>query len=109
MKQPNGATIEELCNELHLNRRSIFRLIKIIEKELHKPFVTSRNSFGGVASYHLSQEYIEKISDIVLPELRLSFAQAAFIHLLLKGNSFMNDGVTSNEIEKLQKCFESLS
>ena len=107
MKQPNGTSIEELCKELNINRRSVFRLLKDIEQKFHEPYTMHRSSFGGAASYHLSSNLIENLSEITLPELHLTFSQAAFVYLVLKDNAFSRDSCISREIDQLWRYFEA--
>ena len=108
MRQPNGTSIEEICEELHINRRSVFRLLKIIELKFNKPFIIHRASFGGIASYQLSPSFIEKISGISLPKLDLTFTQAAFLYLILNDNPFSNNNSVPHEIYKLLKCLDPI-
>jgi len=105
MKQPDGTTIEEICKELQVTRRSAFRLLKTIEAKFDKPFIIRRTTFGGTASYHLSQGFIEKLSSVTLPKLRLSFTQAVFLHLVLTEGHFSNGGNASKDIDELRKYF----
>ena len=107
MKQPDGTTIEEICKELKVTRRSAFRLLKTIETKLNKPFITRRMTFGGTASYHLSQDFTEKMSNITLPELHLSFTQAILLHLILNENHFRSSENISNEIVDMEELFLS--
>ena len=90
MKQPDGTGIKEICKELQVTRRSAFRLLKTIETKLGKPLIIRRTTFGETASYHLSQGFIEKMSNITLPKLHLSFTQAIFLHLVLEENTVPN-------------------
>ena len=108
MKQPNGTTVKELCKELNINKRSIFRLLKIIEQKLCIPFTMNRSTFGGTASYHLSPAFVEKLSGINLPELRLTFNQSLFIYLVLKDIPISKNILISGEIDQLQKFLETL-
>ena len=107
MKQPKGTSIEEICKELNINRRSVFRLLKTIEQKFNKPFIIHRASFGGKVSYHLSLSFIDKLSCISLPKLRLTFSQAVFVYLILNDDSFQSNRIKTNEIEKLRKCLET--
>jgi len=106
MKQPNGTGIEEICKELQITRRSAFRLLKTIETKFDKPFIMRRTTFGGSVSYHLSQDFIEKMSNITLPELHLSFTQAVFLHLVFDEKTSLNGENVLKEIEELHKYFE---
>ena len=108
MKQPKGTTIEEIRRELYINRRSVFRLLKVIEQKLCKPFTVHRSSFGGTASYHLSPAFIEKLSGICLPELSLTFNQAVFVYLVVMDDQFTCENNGPDEIDQLRKLLEPL-
>jgi hypothetical protein len=109
MKQPNGTSTEELSKELQINRRSVFRLLKIIEQKFSMPFIVSRASFGGAASYHLSPAFIEKLSGICLPELRLTFYQAIFVHLVLNDVPVPSNSTILSEIDQLRKHLQTIN
>jgi len=103
MKQPNGTTIEEICNELQITRRSVFRFLKTIEQKFCIPITIHRISYSGSASYHLSPAFIESLSEISLPELRFTFTQATFFYLAIKDDSFPTHSSVSQEINQLRK------
>lgn len=103
MKQPKGINIEEISKELRITRRSVFRLLNTIENNLCIPFTIIRNTFGGISSYHLSSDYIDKLSNVKMPELQLSFYQAVFVDLLFKSILFPKSNIISKEIEQLRK------
>jgi len=84
MASPEGTTIAELSKSLSLTRRSVFRIIKAIEQDLHIPIIIDRKEFGGVATYRIPQGLIEKLSPITTPHLILSFRQAILFYLLFK-------------------------
>jgi hypothetical protein len=108
MKQPDGTSIEEICRELHINRRSVFRLLKTIERTFHIPVTVHRESFGGTASYHLPTELIDLFSNISFPAEPLTFTQALCIYLIFNDDTFPKGGAVSNEIVQLQKRLETL-
>jgi hypothetical protein len=101
MAKPRGTTVEELCRELRLNRRSIFRLLKTIEHDLKIPVVIHRELFGGIATYRLDSGFIEKMSHASLPALPLSFEQSLVIYLLLAERPFTQPGKTTDDSEGL--------
>jgi predicted DNA-binding transcriptional regulator YafY len=81
MASPQGTTIEELSRRLQVNRRSIFRLIRMMEQDLGIPIIVNRDVFGGYATYHLPASFIKKVSNIQLPPL--TFNQAALVYMVL--------------------------
>lgn len=96
MASPRGTTIEELISHLSLTRRSIFRLLRTIEHELHIPVIVKRKVFGGHASYHLSASFINNFSNITLPETLLTFDQALLVYLF----SCLDTVFSNNDIQK---------
>jgi predicted DNA-binding transcriptional regulator YafY len=90
MASPEGTTINELASSLSLTRRSVFRLIRTIEHDLNIPVIVDRKLYGGVATYRLPPEFVEKFSNKTAPSLILSFRQAVLLHLLLKDDVFQN-------------------
>jgi hypothetical protein len=101
MAKPRGTTVEELCRELRLNRRSIFRLLKTIEHDLKIPVVIHRELFGGIATYRLNSGFVEKLSHASLPALPLSFEQSLAVYLLLAEKPFIKPGKTTDGSEGL--------
>jgi transcriptional antiterminator len=90
MASPKGTTIKELSKCLSLTRRSVFRLIRTIEDDLHIPVIAERKSFGGVATYRLPAELAEKFSHTATPPLILSLRQAILFYLILNDEVFQD-------------------
>jgi hypothetical protein len=90
MASTEGTTIAELSKSLSLTRRSVFRLIRIIEHDLNIPVIVSRKAFGGHVTYHLPPELVENFSHAATPSFILSFRQAILFHLILKDEVFHN-------------------
>jgi hypothetical protein len=90
MASPEGTTIKELAKFLSLTHRSVFRLIRAIEHDLNIPVIVDRKLYGGVATYHLPPEFVEKFSSKTAPSLILSFRQAVLLYLLLEDAVFQN-------------------
>jgi hypothetical protein len=90
MASPEGTTIKELAKSLSLTRRSVFRLIRAIEHDLNIPVIAGRKLYGGVATYRLPTEFVEKIPHINTPSLIPSFRQAVLLYLLLKDDIFQS-------------------
>ena len=95
MASPKGTTIAELTKCFSITRRSVFRLLRTIERDLKIPISVKRDKFGGTASYHLPQAFIEKLSDIKLPSLSLNIHQAIKTYLIISDHSFSNDELSA--------------
>jgi DNA-binding IclR family transcriptional regulator len=87
---PEGSTIMELAKSLSLTRRSVFRLLRSIEHDLNIPILTDRKAFGGVATYRLAPESLERLSQVATSSVILSFRQKILFYLILKDDFFQN-------------------
>jgi hypothetical protein len=90
---------------LHLNRRSIFRILKIIEDRLHIPVIVNRETFGGIATYHLESSFHKKLSNISIPAVSLTFNQALFVYLILKDELLSKEADLAEEFSKVYNVF----
>jgi len=73
LASPEGTTVKELSGSLSLTRRSVFRLLRSIEADLHIPVIAKRKVFGGMARYYLPESFIKSLSHVNLPQMDLSF------------------------------------
>ena len=83
MATPKGITIDGLSQALGLGRRSVFRLLAIMETELRFPFVSTRDVFGRKAVYRLPDTYISRLANISLPQMTLTLNEAILLYFLL--------------------------
>ena len=105
MASPEGTTIKELIENLSLNRRSVFRLLKSIEADLHIPIMVKRKDFGGTARYCLPESFIKGLSGISLPKMDLYFDEAVALYLLLESESMQRENRYIH-FHRLYKVFE---
>lgn len=101
MASPEGTTIEQLTRRLSLTRRSVFRLIRNIERGLHIPIVVKRDAFGGYATYSLPASFIEKLSNITITNMPLNFDQALLFLAIMRDESLYDLG------EKLKPFYDT--
>jgi hypothetical protein len=90
MASPEGTTIVELAKSLSMTRRSVFRLLRTIERDLNIPIISDRKAFGGVASYRLVPGLVERLSHAAIPSVTLSFRQTILFYLILKDEISQN-------------------
>jgi len=90
LASPEGTTIAELTKSLSLTRRSVFRLLRVIEGDLNIPIIADRKTFGGVATYRLVPGLVERLSHIATPSIVLSFRQTILFYLILKDEIFQS-------------------
>jgi hypothetical protein len=81
-----GTSITELSGRLSLTRRSVFRLLRALEHDFHIPIVVSRDTFGGIATYQLPQDFIDKFSHITIPSMELTFDETILFYLLVNSD-----------------------
>jgi predicted DNA-binding transcriptional regulator YafY len=103
MAQPNGTSIEELCQKLRITRRSVFRLFNTIENKLNIPIEIRRETFGGKASYKIPSSFIKNFSNIKLPAVSLSFNQAILIYILLNEGFLTKSSKIAREDDSLRE------
>jgi len=82
MASTNGTTIAELAKSLSITNRSIFRLIRIMEQTYHVPVIVKHNTFGGSATYLLSQSIVDDLSKISIAN-NYSLEEAIITYLLI--------------------------
>jgi hypothetical protein len=86
LASPGGTSIEELSGRLSLTRRSVFRLLRVLEHDFHIPVVVSREIFGGTAAYKLPSDFIDKFSHITIPSMALTFDETILFYLLVNSD-----------------------
>jgi hypothetical protein len=95
MAAPGGTTIEELTTRISLTRRSVFRLIRNIERTFNIPVIVSREAFGGPATYRLPLSFVETLPPIMTRHQTLSIRQALACYMVL--NSGFDNETASGE------------
>jgi predicted site-specific integrase-resolvase len=107
LASPEGTSVKELGEGLSLNRRSVFRLLRGIETDLHIPVIVKRKEFGGFARYHLSESFTGSLSNISIPQMKLSFDEAVAAYLLAVTGTLYGEEKYGN-FRSVRKIFESL-
>jgi hypothetical protein len=82
MASSEGPSVNELTQRLSVTRRSVFRLLRGIETDLHIPVIVKRKSFGGQARYFLPESFIKCLSQASLSRIKLTFDEAVTVYLL---------------------------
>jgi len=90
LARPSGTTINEMCNELDITRRSVYRLIETLES-MHFPVYDDQSSEDRTKRWHLESDYVKRMPNMSLPELKLSFAETLALYLL-KGEATLYKG-----------------
>ena len=101
MASKEGTTIKELTGRLSINRRSVFRLIRVIEHDLNIVVIVNRKGFGGQVTYHIPSSFVERLSQVTTPPIILSFRQAILFYLIFKDEIFHDKNQTDNNQPKM--------
>jgi predicted DNA-binding transcriptional regulator YafY len=107
MASPEGTTVNELAECLSLTRRSVFRLIRAIEREFRIP-VETKKTFGGSATYHLPQSFVDNLSSIKTPPMELTFGEAVLMYLLTTPDR-LPEGNDSEHLAMLRETLRKAS
>jgi predicted DNA-binding transcriptional regulator YafY len=81
LARPQGATIEEMGEKLELDRRSVYRIIHIIE-ELGFPIYDEKILLERKKRWKLEDYYLKKLPNLSLPETRLNLAEVISLFFL---------------------------
>jgi predicted DNA-binding transcriptional regulator YafY len=81
LSQPDGVTITQLQEQLKTSRRSVYRLLDTF-KELHFPLYEEKNESATAKIWKLDEQYLTKLPDISLPELRLTKEEIILLFFL---------------------------
>jgi len=106
----NGTTIKILVKNLHISRRSTFRLLNAFE-ELGFPIIEEKLKSKNEKIYRLSDTYILKLPNISIPKPFLTAEEIIYIIALLdtcKQRSLLNETIMANSITKKLKAMISV-
>jgi len=93
-----GTTIEEMAEHLELDRRSVYRMINVIE-ELGFPIYDDKIPFEKEKRWKLEESYLKKLPNIKIPDVNLTLPEIISLYFL-KGESSLFKGT---EIDKHTK------
>lgn len=81
MARPDGTAINEMCEELGINRRAVYRIIETLQS-MHFPVYDDKSPDERNKRWRLASEYVKKMPNISVPELKLTFAEILALYLL---------------------------
>ena len=96
LASPQGTTVKGLMESLNISRRSVFRMLQVIE-ELGFPLVDNKPQRKTEKTYRLLDSYILKLPNIAIPNPNLSIEE---IDLVL---SILDSYKQANEIGGIPK------
>jgi len=127
LAKPGGATMQELGEELEVDRRTAYRIRETLE-ELGFPLYDDTSSLDGKKRYRFEESYLKKLPNMKVPELNLSLSELIALYFI-RGNgklfsgtdierniesaytkldAFMPEGL-ANKLERVKTLFVSSS
>lgn len=98
LSRPGGATIEDLAEQLEVDRRTVYRIRETLE-ELNFPLYEDGSHLDGKKRFRFDDNYLKKLPNLNVPELRLSLSELIAIYFL-RGNGRLFRGTEiENNIE----------
>lgn len=104
LSRKTGTTIEEMAEHLEVDRRSVYRMINVIE-ELGFPLYDDKIPLEREKRWRLTETYLKKLPNMNIPDINLTLPEIISLHLL-RGEASLFKGT---EIEKhTQSAFRKL-
>lgn len=103
--KPGGTTIEEMAQHLEVDRRSVYRMINLVE-ELGFPIYDEEIPLARHKRWKLEETYLKKLPNMKLPDIKLTVSEIMSLYML------RSEGVLfkGTDIEKhISSAFEKIS
>ena len=102
--KPEGTTINEMASHLGVDRRSVYRIIRVVE-DIGFPVWTDKIPTEKEKRWKLEESYLKKLPNMKIPDINLTLTEVLSL-FLLKGGEGLFKGT---EIEKnIKSAFEKL-
>ncbi len=95
LSKPEGTTIGEMGSQLEVDRRSVYRLINVIE-DLGFPIYDEKPSFEREKRWKLEESYLKKLPNMKVPDINLTLPEIISLYLLRSEASLLK----GTELEK---------
>ena len=81
LSKPEGTTIEEMAAQLGIDRRSVYRLINVVE-ELGFPLYDDKIPLEKEKRWKLEESYLKKLPNMKIPDVNLTLLEIISLYLL---------------------------
>jgi len=95
LSKPEGTTIEEMGAQLGIDRRSVYRLINVVE-ELGFPLYDDKIPLEKERRWKLEESYLKKLPNMKIPDVNLTLLEIISLYLLRSEGSLLK----GTELEK---------
>ena len=95
LAKPGGATIEEMGESLGIDRRSVYRVLALVE-ELGFPIYDEQIPLERSKRWKLEDSYLRKLPNMKLPDIKLTPSEILSLYLM-KGQAGLFKGTEIEE------------
>ena len=95
LSKSEGTTIEEMSAQLGIDRRSVYRLINVVE-ELGFPLYDDKIPLEKEKRWKLEESYLKKLPNMKIPDVHLTLLEIISLYLLRSEGSLLK----GTELEK---------
>ncbi len=81
LARPGGATMEEMAEQLEVERRTAYRIRETLE-ELNFPLYEDASGLDGRKRYRFEETYLKKLPNLKIPELNLSLPEIVALYFI---------------------------
>lgn len=81
LSNPEGTTLEQMASRLEVNRRSVYRLIEVIEG-LGFPIYDEKIPLEREKRWRLEEIYLKRLPNMRVPDINLSLSEIISLYLL---------------------------
>lgn len=92
LSRPQGASIEEIGEHLGVDRRSVYRMLDLVN-ELGFPVVDEKEPLGRKKQWKLLDSYQKKLPNMTVPAIQFTLAEMIGLYFL-KGTENVGQGTT---------------
>jgi len=98
LAKPSGTTINEMVEELQITKRTVYRIMQIIEN-LGFPVYDDEISLGKIKTYRLDESYLKKLPNMSIPDMNLTLSEIISLYMLKGGEVLFKGTEIENNIE----------
>lgn len=96
LARPGGASMEEVAEELGVDRRTAYRIRETLE-ELGFPLYDDTSTLDGKKRYRFEESYLKKLPNLKIPELNLTLYELIALYFIRgNGKLFSGTDIESN-------------
>jgi predicted DNA-binding transcriptional regulator YafY len=93
-----GATVEQIADELEIDRTNVYKWLRIVEEELGFPLVSEKDIVENRTRKKLDKDFHQKLGSINLPDIRFTLSEIISLFLLKGESKTMKDSSLEENI-----------